>query len=271
MKRRVRRKTMGAVTGLLLLVTAAASAHHSSALFDPSRSVPLQGIVAEFRWTNPHAVIQLQVVDGGEWSVETNSPEYLARAGWQPNTLKAGDAVTFVVHPMRDGTKRGLFVSGTGPQGPLIDAVPAARVAAPITMPAVTSGSCPRIDLTRVEPSPSADTRPVNLGEQAVFVRSSAIASTSDIAELEVTGDDTDTLIRIKYKPEAATRVMDATTDHDGLKLAFVVDDDVWLAFTWRGPYGIGSDGTQVSLRHGLGKATRLVESLRRCIAAPTR
>ncbi len=78
-------------------------------------------------------------------------------------------------------------------------------------------------------------------------------------------GDDADTLIQIRYTETAAARLFDATTDQDGLKLAFVVDDDVWLAFTWRGPYGIERDGAQVSIRNGLAKAQRLVESLRGC------
>ena len=37
------------------------SAHHSSAMFDSSRSFTLQGVVREFRWTNPHAFIQVYV------------------------------------------------------------------------------------------------------------------------------------------------------------------------------------------------------------------
>jgi hypothetical protein len=57
--------------------------------------------------------------------------------------------------------------------------------------------------------------------------------------------------------------LQDATTGHDGLDLAFVVEDDVWLAFTWEGAYGIGRDGTQLSIRNGLAKAERLMESIR--------
>ena len=85
-----------------------------------------------------------------------------------------------------------------------------------------------------------------------------------DISEINVAGDDFDTSILIKYKPEAA-RLLDATTGHDGLKLAFVVDDDVWLAFTWQGPDGMGPAGTQLSLRHGMAKAKKLMESIRSC------
>jgi Family of unknown function (DUF6152) len=111
-------------TGLLLLISAAMaaplSAHHSFAMFDPAREVTLQGTVKEFRWTNPHAFIQL-MANGkgmeGEWSIEMTSPEHLLRIGWKPRQLKAGDKVQIRIHPMRDGTHGGQFLGGTGPDG----------------------------------------------------------------------------------------------------------------------------------------------------------
>lgn len=130
---------------------------------------------------------------------------------------------------------------------------------------AAAQPSCPRVDLTLVEPRASPETRPVRLGDRTIFVRRRAITTTGDISEIKVAGDDVDTLIRIKYNAAAAARLLDATTNHDGLRMAFVVDDDVWLAFTWQGPYGIGPDGTQLSIRHGLARAQRLVESVRGC------
>ncbi|MGA8012582.1 MAG: DUF6152 family protein [Candidatus Acidiferrales bacterium] len=105
------------------LTASSALAHHSFAMFDQSKSVTLQGTVKDFRWTNPHVFIQLLVkTEGGsevEWSIEMTSPEHLARVGWRPGNLKPGDKVTLVIHPMRDGTEGGQYVSGTGPDGPL--------------------------------------------------------------------------------------------------------------------------------------------------------
>jgi hypothetical protein len=98
--------------------------HHSFAMFDQSKSVELRGTVKSFRWSNPHVFIQLLVTKEGsddeEWSIEMTSPEHLARVGWKPGTLKPGDKVTLVIHPMRDGVKGGQYLSGTGPGGPLI-------------------------------------------------------------------------------------------------------------------------------------------------------
>jgi hypothetical protein len=106
------------------LTASSALAHHSFAMFDQSKLVTVNGTVKDFRWTNPHVFIQLLVKtqDGSEveWSIEMTSPEHLARVGWRPGTLKPGDQVALAIHPMRDGTAGGQYVSGTGPGGPLV-------------------------------------------------------------------------------------------------------------------------------------------------------
>jgi hypothetical protein len=108
----------------LTLTASSALAHHSFAMFDQSKLVTVNGTVKDFRWTNPHVFIQLLVkTEGGsevEWSIEMTSPEHLARVGWRPGTLKPGDQVGLAIHPMRDGTAGGQYVSGTGPGGPLV-------------------------------------------------------------------------------------------------------------------------------------------------------
>jgi Family of unknown function (DUF6152) len=106
----------------VMLTASSAFAHHSFAMFDQSKSVTVQGIVKEFRWTNPHVFIQLLIKnDAGsevEWSIEMTSPEHLSRVGWKPGTVKPGDKIMLVIHPMRDGTEGGQYVSGSGPDGP---------------------------------------------------------------------------------------------------------------------------------------------------------
>ncbi len=106
----------------VMLSAGSALAHHSFAMFDQSKAVTIEGTVKDFRWTNPHVFIQLLVkTDNGsdvEWSIEMTSPEHLARVGWRPGTVKAGDKVSLVIHPMRDGSAGGQYISGTGPDGP---------------------------------------------------------------------------------------------------------------------------------------------------------
>jgi hypothetical protein len=123
---RTRTMTFGAgVAGLLMLLNTAA-AHHSFAIFDAKKSVTLHGVVKQFLWTNPHVFIQLMAdaaagAAATEWSIEMSSPEHLVRAGWKPGTLKSGDPVTLVIHPVRSGIKGGQFVSRVAADGTQID------------------------------------------------------------------------------------------------------------------------------------------------------
>ena len=112
----------GCVLALLSLATFPVLAHHSGAMFDDKTSITLSGTVKEFQWTNPHCWIQVAVPpeQGGEaveWSVEMGAPFEVFRTGLRPRTIKPGDRITVIVHPMRDGTRAGLFVSATGPDG----------------------------------------------------------------------------------------------------------------------------------------------------------
>lgn len=103
-----------------LLIAVPAAAHHSFAMFDVTRTVTLNGTVKELQWTNPHCFIQVVVADQGtqaEWSIEMNGPGNMYRAGWRPKSFIAGDKVTIVVNPLRDGTLGGRLVSATTPEG----------------------------------------------------------------------------------------------------------------------------------------------------------
>jgi hypothetical protein len=106
-----------------LLLTLHAAAHHSGTMFDGKTSTAVAGTVRTFQWTNPHCWIQL-LVPGDEapveWSIEMGSPSQLFSGGWRPGTLKAGDKIRVVIHPTRDGTKGGLFVSATREDGQII-------------------------------------------------------------------------------------------------------------------------------------------------------
>ena len=116
------------LAALISMTAKPALAHHSFTMFDQSKKVTLQGTVKDFRWTNPHVFIQMLVKndDGSEdeWSIEMTSPEHLSRAGWRPGTLKPGDKVALVIHPLHSNAKGGQYLAGTGPNGPLLGASP---------------------------------------------------------------------------------------------------------------------------------------------------
>ena len=113
-----------AVIVLAWALVASSYAHHSFAMFDQSKQVTLKGTVREFQWTNPHAWIHLDVpnADGVKdtWQVELNSPNNLKRQGWKSSSIKPGDQVTLVLNPLKDGSKGGLFVSITLPDGSVL-------------------------------------------------------------------------------------------------------------------------------------------------------
>jgi hypothetical protein len=103
-----------------LTAARSAPAHHSYAMFDPTKSVALHGTLKEFQWTNPHCFIQVLVdSDAGpaDWSVQMDSPQTLYRKGWRPGTLKPGEKISVVIRPTKDGSHSGRYVSGIGPDG----------------------------------------------------------------------------------------------------------------------------------------------------------
>ena len=113
-----------ALTTAFVLAGGHAFAHHSFAMFDQSKDVTLKGTVTEFQWTNPHAFIHMEVpgASGGKetWQIELNSPNNLKRQGWKSTSVKAGDQVTLVLNPLRDGSKGGLFVWMKLPDGKIL-------------------------------------------------------------------------------------------------------------------------------------------------------
>jgi hypothetical protein len=123
-------------------LTVAVQAHHSAAGIDRTKTLTVSGVVKEFRWTNPHSWIDLDVTnDKGvtqTWSVEMTSPAFLLRAGWRSSTIKAGDKVSVTLRPFRNGDPGGLFVSVTLPDGRVLGerAAPATPPAARATPPA---------------------------------------------------------------------------------------------------------------------------------------
>ena len=113
----------GAVAIMLaaLLPIQSAGAHHSFAMFDRTKEVKLPGTVKMFQWTNPHSWLQLDVDQPGgaakEYSIELGSPNTMSRDGWRRTSFKPGDHVVVTIHPMRDGSAGGSFVSAVDAQG----------------------------------------------------------------------------------------------------------------------------------------------------------
>ena len=91
-------------------------AHHGNTAYDETARVRIKGTVTEFIWTNPQSQIYLDVKDGSgkvvSWGVETNSPGILTRAGWTRRSIKAGDEVTLILCPAKNGQPVAYIGSG---------------------------------------------------------------------------------------------------------------------------------------------------------------
>lgn len=98
----------GLVAAMLFIVTPVA-AHHSAALFyDLNGHIEVSGTVTEFRFTNPHAIVKLDVIgaDGQvqHWTAETTSPSALRRRGWSQQSFTPGEKIRIEGLPSKDGS-----------------------------------------------------------------------------------------------------------------------------------------------------------------------
>lgn len=111
----------GCVVAIAAWFAAPALAHHSFAMFDNTRSITLRGKVSLFQWTNPHGYLEVDADQPGgrtrHFTIEMTSINMMTRGGWTSRTVKAGDEVTAIVAPLRDGRPGGLLLELTLPSG----------------------------------------------------------------------------------------------------------------------------------------------------------
>ena len=121
-------KTLAAAAAATAALIAAGPvlAHHSYAMFDAAQNKQLDGVVQDFKWTNPHSYIEVLVADDKgqmqKWGVECGSPAQLVRAGWRSSSLKPGDHVVVTIHPLRSGEFGGSFVQVQTADGKVLKA-----------------------------------------------------------------------------------------------------------------------------------------------------
>lgn len=112
--RRVSARVAVAVGVIGLASVAPVRAHHSFAAYEPNVQIKLEGTVTAFKWANPHVYIEIDGTDAKtgakrHWLLECASTSILNRAGWRFNMLKAGDKVTVIVSPLRNGEPAALL------------------------------------------------------------------------------------------------------------------------------------------------------------------
>lgn len=95
----------------LALAPGLALAHHSFAVFFSADQdvTTLKGAVKQYRFTNPHGIIDMVVTTPAgaqeEWRVETNSPSILAKRGWSQSSIAVGEVISVQGWRARDGSK----------------------------------------------------------------------------------------------------------------------------------------------------------------------
>jgi hypothetical protein len=113
MKRLIRSALALGVLGGVAVGISSVAAHHSTTMFDHSKTLTINGTVVELRWVNPHVSLS---VDGklkdseetGIWVMEMTSPGNLVRAGgWSRSSVKPGEKVEVDFSPLRDASLKG--------------------------------------------------------------------------------------------------------------------------------------------------------------------
>jgi Family of unknown function (DUF6152) len=98
------------------------SAHHSTAGYDKTKTVPLKGTVAEWVWRNPHVILVWDVKDANgkvqRWYGEMQSPISNTGMGLNRNSFKPGDELIVTVNPGANG--QALVLTIADGQGKMI-------------------------------------------------------------------------------------------------------------------------------------------------------
>jgi uncharacterized protein DUF6152 len=99
---------------LLLFAAAEAGSHHAfSPVYDEQRVITIEGVVTEFKFVNPHAMMSMDVTDQAgkvaKWVVEFAGRLNLSDVGWTAQSIKTGERVTVTGNPTHTGSNRMFF------------------------------------------------------------------------------------------------------------------------------------------------------------------
>jgi hypothetical protein len=82
-------------------------------VYDEGRLLTVSGVVTEFKFVNPHAMMYMDVTDASgkvsKWTVEFAGRLNLSNVGWTAQSIKAGERVTVTGNPTHTGSERIAF------------------------------------------------------------------------------------------------------------------------------------------------------------------
>ncbi len=95
-------------------------------MFEPTKTITVEGIVKEFQWSNPHSWLLIDVTDKTTdkvttWGFEAEGPSTLQRAGIRPSEFPIGTKVTMTGRPMKDGRPAAIWVLAVRGDGKRFD------------------------------------------------------------------------------------------------------------------------------------------------------
>jgi hypothetical protein len=123
------------VLSLVALAAIEISAHHAfSPVYDAKRTITVDGVVTQFRFVNPHAMMLMEVKDKTgkveTWNVEFAGRLNLEEAGWNAQTLKPGERVKVTGNPAWESSQRMAFVKLLRADGTTLEPGRAQRLSA---------------------------------------------------------------------------------------------------------------------------------------------
>jgi len=98
----------------LLLPARTAAPHHAfSPVYDDKRTISVTGVVTQFRFVNPHAMMFMDVTDDTgkveKWTVEFAGRLNLSEVGWTADSIKNNERVTVTGNPAHSIPARMFF------------------------------------------------------------------------------------------------------------------------------------------------------------------
>jgi hypothetical protein len=91
------------------LILAFAMHHSIAGVYDSTRQVTIEGLIAEFHFVNPHPFVVLDVKNE-RWKLEMDNLSELVEVGMTKYTLKPGDRVVVSGSPARSTPPQSLYI-----------------------------------------------------------------------------------------------------------------------------------------------------------------
>lgn len=115
MKKVIWRVLLGTVLSIAA-ATGSVSAHHSHAMYESDKTIPVTGVVKAIRWVNPHSWLTVEAPDEKgnvvSYQIELAGLQQV-RARGLTEAIKVGSRITLNIQPLRNGDPGGALTTIT--------------------------------------------------------------------------------------------------------------------------------------------------------------